>query len=1045
MNKIVPKHSALVLGILSLATAAFYYKYAHLKAQAIPETEKYLESILHERSHEINVYLDQQESLIQKIAQDKNIVAMFTGDVHNKDTIDSVAKLYAELSTIKNLIFIKRDGEIIASIERSKDVVDKNILEAPWDTSELSESFIRSSKSLKTDISGFEFNALFKKPALFITTPIIVHNTLYGCIVFELDIEPIYLILRKYIGLKSTGEVTIGRIKDDKIMYIAPTRHSPNMLFKSLDNKNAIKDDGALQIHAMKHAISGEKGSGQAIDYRGQNVIAAWSYLPRINWGIVAKIDSDEILSVIRVWYALFLFFLFLTFAIGMLICIYMREKIIHLMHMPTVSSATFVRIILWIMVAVSIIATCISAYHLKQKQQTNNMNALEEAKEQTVHTRHILDESITKIEALVQTLANDLSAGTLSDSLVEKRMITDLSNHASLIEYTIAYAPYAYSKDTKFYAFTVGRTADDAFKKAYFGDVYDYTKPSKPGEPNSDWYVQVVKEGGMWVDPRIEPYTDLPSISYSVPFFDSTTKEIRGVVSISYDLRVIQKIIDEIKIGETGYGFVTSKNGTLIAFPIKSYVTNQETFITLAQEKANEKLMAIAERALTAKEPFYDIFFDTKTNQSYYVYVTQTTKADWSIVVIFANDEIGLSPLAMRRGYFCIILSIVLGLLSLIALACHVERVNLSVIKIFSVFVALLFFATLVALWKIIINTNSSYNTEKNGTIIVDQSRLNKFLNEVKENTQNSQSDEPQPLFMPIGLHIYSFSLPKIQQVSLYGNIWQKLDVATFKDVPKGIQFPQDISLSFKELSKSIENTTEIRVSTFDTTIFNEQNFSQFPFDAINITLHMSSQDLTRNIILVPDLASYTTINPLDKPGIDKDFVLPGFDIQKTFFSLKKFMPDNDFGLNSFKAITEHYQLIYNIVLKRKLLNSFIIYILPLIVILIALFATLCGMREVEKYDPLKSLAAYASLFFGLILLHRTIREQYGVASTLYIEYAFFYTYITLLLLVIHAIVVYGPNSNKTFDDIITPLALYLYWPIQLFLWLTTTVYLFY
>lgn len=1040
MNKILPKHSALVVGILSIITATLYYKYSDLKAQAIPKTEQYLESILNERSQEINVYLDQQESLIQKIAQDKNIIAVFTGNPTNKDTLEAVAKLYAELSTIKNLLFIKRDGEIIASMENSKNVIGKNITQAPWDTLELSESFIRSSTTLKTDISGFEFNTLFKKPSLFITTPIIVHDTFYGCIVFELDIEPIYLILRKYIGLKSTGEVTIGRIKDDKIMYIAPTRHSPNMLFKSLENKNNIS-----QTHTMKYALSGKKGSGEAIDYRGQNVIAAWSYLPRINWGIVAKIDSDEVLSVMRIWYVLFLFFLLLTLAIGVLMCIYMAQRIMHAIHMPKVSSATFIRIILWIMIVISIIATCISAYHLRQKQQTNSSNALEEAKQQTDHAVHLLDESVTNIESLVQTLAKDLSTGALSDSLVEKRMITDLSKHASLIEYTIAYAPYAYSKNTEFYAFTVGRTSKGEFKKSYFGDVYDYTKPSGPGEPNSDWYVQVIKEGGMWVDPRIEPYTNLPSISYSVPFFDPATKKPRGVVSISYDLRVIEKIIDEIKIGETGYGFVTSKNGTLIAFPIKSYVANQETFVTLAQEKANEKLMAIAERALTAKEPFYDIFFDTKTNQSYYVYVTQTAKANWSIAVIFAHDEIGLSPLVVRRGYFCIVLSILLGLLSLIALACHIERFNLFVVKKLSVFVACILFIALLVLWKIIIKTNTSYNTEKNGTIIVDQSRLNKFLNEVKDNTQNSQSDEPQPIFMPIGLHIYSFSLPKIQQVALSGNIWQKLDLSIFKDVPKGIQFPQDISLSMKELTKNIEDNTEIRVSTFDTTVFNEQNFSQFPFDAINITLNMSSQDLTRNIILVPDLASYSTINPLDKPGIDKSFVLPGFDIQKTFFSLKKFMPDNDFGLNSFKTITEHYQLIYNIVLKRKLLNSFIIYILPLIVILIALFATLCGMREVEKYDPLKSLAAYASLFFGLILLHRTIREQYGVTSTLYIEYAFFYTYITLLLLVIHAIIVYGPNSNKTFDDIITPLALYLYWPIQLLLWLTTTVYLFY
>ena len=185
---------------------------------------------------------------------------------------------------------------------------------------------------------------------------------------------------------------------------------------------------------------------------------------------------------------------------------------------------------------------------------------------------------------------------------------------------------------------------------------------------------------------------------------------------------------------------------------------------------------------------------------------------------------------------------------------------------------------------------------------------------------------------------------MPKVQHVALSGNIWQKLDVSFFKDVPKEIQITKRYISFIKELTRTIENNVEIRVSTFDATIFNEQDFSEFPFDKITIRLNMSSQDFARNVILIPDLAAYDNMNPIDKPGIDKDFVLPGFEIQKTFFSLKKLMPDNDFGLHSFRAITEHYDLVYNIVITRKLLNSFIIYILPLLVILLALFATLFG-----------------------------------------------------------------------------------------------------
>jgi hypothetical protein len=1049
MNKRQALSSTFLLAILFLSTLGFYAYYTYLKAQLIPNTQKYLESILDERSDAIYVYLDQQEKLIQTIAHDKKIVDIFTANTKKIDTalFESATKLYNELPTIKNILFIDNDGDILTSMENQDRLVGINIKKSPWNTSELSESFTRSSMTLTTDISGFEFNMLLKKPALFITTPIIAQNTLYGCIMFELDIEPIYFILRKYIGLKSTGEVTIGRIKDGKVMYIAPTRHSPNMLFKSLDTKNnTLENNDFISKHTMQRALMGEKGSGEAIDYRGNDVIAAWSYLTRFDWGIVAKIDTQEVLASTYMWYLAFLFCLFSALICFFLYALFLRDEYMKRIHMPNISLSRITRILLWSGIGLSIVAIIVNTYTLRHSAQTSITDMLEKGKKQVSQAIHLIDDSVNKVESTVHALADDLSEGKLSDALLDKRILTDLHENSDLIEITVAYEPYAHDANTRLYAFTIVHNKDGSFKKSSIADVYDYTKPSNPGEPESDWYVQAVQQGSVWPNPKNEPYTDLPSVTYSVPFFDSSAdKKVRGVVSISYDLRTVQKIVDEIKIGETGYGFAMSRNGTLLAFPTKSYVSNQASFVTLAQEKANEKLMAIAEQALTAQEPLKDSFFDGQTNQAYSIYIAQTNKAHWSVAVIFADDEVSLSPLIIRRDHFFMVLYIIFGLICLIGLCCNIEQNTLTIMKKFATLITLVLIAGLLATWNIIIHTHTTYNPQKDGTIIVDQSRLNKFLNDVRENVKNSQSDEPQPLFMPTGVHIYSFSLPKIQQVALSGNIWQKLDLSLFKNVPKEIQLPQDITLSFKELTKSIEDNTEIRVSTFDTTIFNEQNFSQFPFDRITIKLNLSSQDFARNIILVPDLAAYDSINPVDKPGIDKEFTLPGFDIQRAFFSLKKLMPRSDFGLHSFRSITEHYELIYNVVIRRNLLNSFIIYILPLIVILIALFATLCSMREIEKYDPLRSLTSYASLFFGLILLHRTIREQYGVASTLYIEYAFFYTYITMLLLVIHAVVVYGPNSNKTFDDILTPLALYFYWPIQLSLWLATTIYLFY
>ena len=50
----------------------------------------------------------------------------------------------------------------------------------------------------------------------------------------------------------------------------------------------------------MQKAVQGQRGYGEAIDYRGEPVIAAWSYLPSYRWGMVVKQDIDEAFALIR-------------------------------------------------------------------------------------------------------------------------------------------------------------------------------------------------------------------------------------------------------------------------------------------------------------------------------------------------------------------------------------------------------------------------------------------------------------------------------------------------------------------------------------------------------------------------------------------------------------------------------------------------------------------------------------------------------------------------------------------------------------------------
>ena len=75
---------------------------------------------------------------------------------------------------------------------------------------------------------------------------------------------------------------------------MSPLQHDPNaalMKVVSLQEKIAVP--------AIK-AAGGENGSGITYDYHGEEVLAAWRYIPFLRWGLVTKIDASEVFAPVR-------------------------------------------------------------------------------------------------------------------------------------------------------------------------------------------------------------------------------------------------------------------------------------------------------------------------------------------------------------------------------------------------------------------------------------------------------------------------------------------------------------------------------------------------------------------------------------------------------------------------------------------------------------------------------------------------------------------------------------------------------------------------
>ncbi len=92
----------------------------------------------------------------------------------------------------------------------------------------------------------------------------------------------------RYRGFGETGEFTLSRKVNDRIVFLLNHRHY------DLNNPKPVPWDSKL-AEPMRQALSGRSGTIVGLDYRGVRVLAAHEPVDELNLGIVAKIDLSEI------------------------------------------------------------------------------------------------------------------------------------------------------------------------------------------------------------------------------------------------------------------------------------------------------------------------------------------------------------------------------------------------------------------------------------------------------------------------------------------------------------------------------------------------------------------------------------------------------------------------------------------------------------------------------------------------------------------------------------------------------------------------------
>ena len=160
-------------------------------------------------------------------------------------------------------------------------------------------------QTLSKSASGIHFSNIVKNKEsgqymMYAGAPINHPSGELSILFLEIPMDYVYDIVQDTSGLLSSGEIFFARIDSaaGRINYLH-TSHVDTVI-----NEGIIKADGSKGT-AMIEATRGNNGSGIKIDATGTETLSAWRYIPNVGWGLVVKIDREEVVAQadIQVYY----------------------------------------------------------------------------------------------------------------------------------------------------------------------------------------------------------------------------------------------------------------------------------------------------------------------------------------------------------------------------------------------------------------------------------------------------------------------------------------------------------------------------------------------------------------------------------------------------------------------------------------------------------------------------------------------------------------------------------------------------------------------
>ena len=240
-------------------------------------TRSQLESVSILKGYSIERYVDHAIEELESASNGESTGNVFfnfldkRGDKDKKEVYNTLSHILDEKDVFSGVFVLDKNGVVLVSDNKEEEGEARN-----------EEIFFQNGKT-QTNVHGFIFNEISKKPELFITTPFIdEEGSFVGILVSRINTDYIGDIVKEKSGLGNTGESFILDLSNIAVTELAEG---------SKDFVNVVS------YPKIDKCLQGERNFSADLDYKGNQVFEYLRWLPDTKSCLVTKIDTAEALA----------------------------------------------------------------------------------------------------------------------------------------------------------------------------------------------------------------------------------------------------------------------------------------------------------------------------------------------------------------------------------------------------------------------------------------------------------------------------------------------------------------------------------------------------------------------------------------------------------------------------------------------------------------------------------------------------------------------------------------------------------------------------